>query len=134
MDSLIFHNECPVQVELLEESNLDGLRRTELPQAKGGPKSNDLLDTGSGYHGSKGVAPGADCARRPDPALEGLSGRARQNKAGGLVMTGTTHEQVRYSTWFFEIGFGIGSGKVWTRKLVQTLSETYLGCPEIGFS
>ncbi len=32
-----------------------------------------------------------------------------------------------YSTGFFEIRFLIGFGEVWTRKLTQTLSKTYLG-------
>ncbi len=33
----------------------------------------------------------------------------------------------------FEIGFWIGFGEVWTRQLIQTLSETYLGCPRDKF-
>ena len=33
----------------------------------------------------------------------------------------------------FEIGFRIGFGKVWARRLVQTLSKTYLGCPRERF-
>ncbi len=32
-----------------------------------------------------------------------------------------------------EIGFGMGFGEVRTRKLVQTLYKTYLGCPRDNF-
>ncbi len=32
-----------------------------------------------------------------------------------------------YLTGLSEIRFGIGFGEVWTRELVQTLSQTYLG-------
>jgi hypothetical protein len=49
------------------------------------------------------------------PSLPPLEVRGGRNRLGG------------YSTGFIEVGVWIGFGEVWTRKLVQTLSSTYLG-------
>ena len=45
----------------------------------------------------------------------------------GLCLRCRRHGQEGYAAGFLEVGFWIGFGGAWTRRLVQTLLKTYLG-------
>ncbi len=50
-----------------------------------------------------------------------------------LALRGVMRGQGGYSTLFSEIGCWKGFGEVWSRKLVGTLSKTYIVCPRDRF-